>query len=521
MTMFKHQLFYISQNSCLRKYFRLINLPNINFFLIAHPNSGSIKSIKDLFLSFGYKSIVANIKVTQIKEIPLPFIAQLINPEELVIVERIDNNFIYSDSKGRKKVLFDLFIKRWLGIVIIFDFENKKSSSIQWRSSLINLRIIRLKYYFIPVFIILLIFFLQFFVVDICLSFILVFFILSFISSYLLLEHEYNFKNFLMSRICNSHKIFDCQRILNSNISSMFRFTSLAKLSFFTFSFLLFLVTNSLIMGLDFQLAISFVFMFLLIVSPLSIFLLCYQLFIIRKLCPLCVFIQLSIIVCSIYYILSSNIQLITFSIYNLPIILYSLLLGFVLTKLTTLYYSKAELKRDSLLYYKTTKKIEIIELLINQSTLLKHENYGITFISRNGTSNVNFVLSLTCHYCKEAFFEYKHILETIPKVGLRISLIASDIEFNEIGGFICRILSLYKTGNSSWYELLEKWYIDPQFRKKNSFLISDSELLKESLRWTKINELRSTPSYIIDNRFWHDDLSIIDLSDYLRVKYS
>ena len=345
----------------------------------------------------------------------------------------------------------------------------------------------------------------------------IVFVILSLYASYSLIKLENDKSTSLDNKICNANKSFDCEKVLKDKISKPFNLVSLAELGFFILLFFYFLICNFLLRDMNLVRMISY---FCLLISPFSLFLILYQLFKIKRICPFCTIIHLSILLCGILYFFNSyKLEFISYS--NISIYINSLLLSLLTTYAINLYYSKMSLKEKVLVPYNILKQNNIVvKSLLNQSRqFLNNQNLEIKL--KEGYPKIILALNLKCDHCYTAFIEYKHILETMPKVGLSIIFTVYPDTVNEIGGFIEKVYALYKVKDSNWLEQIDNWYSNPKYRKIDSFLSFKKEKLDKYIEWCNVNNIIISPTIIIDNQFWPEGFSITDLSSYLRINYS
>lgn len=491
---------------------------DIEEFFLSHSSPDSIKAIKDFFLSTGVKSTGYKLPQDKIKDISLPFISQLKNPEEFVVVDDFNNGefIITSSEETRKKYSAENFYSRWSGVVLTLDLETKRFPSTRWsekRLFLGNMDAI------IIIFLLSIISF-PFFraLINYDFSSLTVFGLtaIGLYSSFILMRLEYGKNGRFEKKICFASSKFDCKEVINSNVSHLWGFVSLAVLGFFLFSFLYVLELCYFVIAKDVNIIISFI---CLLISPVSLFLIFYQIFNIKKICPFCTLTQLSILICSIIFLLNpyNPIQFISneFIMSSIVSVLFALCFALILT----FYYSKEKLKDEILLLHSLRHNGNVIKGLLENERMFPDE--GSTILkSRAGNSEVVFALSLNCRHCHYAFLEYMHILDTMPKVGLGITFIVYSDNVKEIGGFIQMVEDVYKNNDPLWLDMLDRWFDDSKYRRQNSNKYYDEAKLNKYLKWSLSNDITSSPTFMVDGRLWPRELSLTDLSDYLRSKF-
>ncbi|NOU19723.1 MAG: hypothetical protein HOO91_19370 [Bacteroidales bacterium] len=514
---------HLLKNKLIKRRLTGLTKDEIEDFFSSHAFPDSIKAIRDFFLSVGVKSVGYKLPKEKVKEIPLPFIAQFINPIEFVLVDDItDNELKITTSKDTKKEYsLEDFLSRWSGIVLSLDLNTKLLPSTRWSekeniSSKLDKIIILFLFLLIPYPLFRVV---NDFNVSSLITLTLV--AICLYSSYTLLRLENGSKSKFEEKICHASSKFDCQEVINSKISHPLSFISLAGLGFFFFSFLYLLILNFPLAEKNISIPASLISFSCLLISPFSISLILYQIFKIRRICPFCTLIQTSTIICGILFIINP-LNLSAFFIKGyLYIITISLLFALSLTIILIVYYSRDRLNREVLGYHSLKHSRVVVETLLAKSPKLIPYDRRIILSSRIGRPEIIFALNPKCKHCYQAFLEYKHLLETIPNIGLGIIFIVYSDTINEVGGFIEGVEILYNKNDSTWLSMIDKWYSDPRFRKQNSYKQYNETNMINHLTWSSENSILSSPSIILENQLCPQKLSIIDLSDYLRSNFS
>lgn len=510
---------HLFKNKSIKRRLTGLKKNDIEDFFLSHNSPNSIKAIKDFFLSIGVKSTGYKLPQERVKEIPLPFIAQLNNPEEFVVIDDFNNSkFIITSSKEtRKKYSGKSFYSRWSGVVLTLDLETKLSPSTRWLN----------KHLFVDktdtIIILLLLLTIPFPLLrtlkdyDFLSLTVLGLIVIGLYSSFTLMRLEYGKQGNFEKKICYANSKFNCKEVVNSKVSHLWGSISLASLGFFFFSALYILILSHFLITKDANTIISFI---CLLISPFSMILILYQIFNVKKICPFCTLTQLSILICGIIYLAKPYSPLHVASYEFLISSLFSILSALCFTLTLTVYYSSEKFKKEVLLLHSLKHNWTVVKGLLEKEQELLPDKENIIFKSRVGNPEVVFALSLNCGHCHSAFLEYKHILDTMPKIGLGLVFIVHIDNVKKVGGFIQKIEDIYRNNDSSWLDMVDKWFSDSEFRKQNSNKHYDEAKLENYVRWSFNNAITISPTLTFNGRIWPRELSTSDLSDYLRSKF-
>lgn len=262
---------------------------NADAFFETHPNKYSLKALKDFFTLNGIESKAYNLPFEYLDKIHAPFIVQLKNPSEFVVICSKEKNFVtIHNKKGCNELPLNELNARYNGN-ILKSFSKKEVVSSGYLESLNSNKNKKLNAFNILALTILL---LQFIVVSTGSNAFYSFFVpllltLPLFASNELLSIQYGQSNSVSEKLCNFSEKTDCQITLNSNLSRKFK----GKLAHIGFSYVLYLSVLSLFLtysGVDFTSIINHITFFCMITTPFSLYLILYQLFKLRKICPLC-----------------------------------------------------------------------------------------------------------------------------------------------------------------------------------------------------------------------------------------
>lgn len=517
---------FIVENSFFKKYTKSLDKKDIKDFFLTHSSPDSLVAIKDFFLSVGLKCTGLKLPSEKLVFVPSPFIAQFTEPEEFVLVERVsvsEYNIVNNKNLASAYCVEDFF-SRWNGIVLSFNDKVELQPSTRWdkpSKSFFN-RISNFSF-------ILILIFLSFpFIMSIyqfnILSLTMVTLIsLSLYFSLILVKLEYGKQSKFEGSICESNKIFDCKKVLTSKISHPYNLFSLAELSFFGFSFISFSLLLFNIQGVDlYNISKKIGFIFLTI-SPFSAFLVIYQLIVVKRFCPFCSAVNLIVLLCALLFLTFFTnflIQVVTYS--DLIIYVISTVLALSFTSLTLVSLEKEKIVENNATPYSKLKRLpSIIESQLNQSPTIIKSNENLIFWSKKGVPNVILAINLNCIHCYKAFLEFKHLISVCPKIGLGITFIVYSNNEKEFGGFIDKVMLLYNNDDTSWIDQIDNWFSNSDFRKQNSFLPYNPMYMRCFIEWSKINGIIVSPTVFVNDKLWPIEFSIIDLSDYIRLKFS
>lgn len=253
----------------------------INF----HNSRFSLKAIGDILKSYSILSLAVSINIDQLKSIPLPAIVHLKikDNHSFYTLDRIEHNAIIlnSHSKGIMRVSIQNFEKMWQGVVLILEPITNEKIKNKLNVKLIRNILLCLSLVVLLTFSLLLNSPSFFLISKLFVN------VLGILTSVLIIYKSNGFNNKILEKVCveKMDSIFSCEKtIIGGNKYFGIISYPVLGLSYFLFSMSMFLFNIYII---EFQLLIF------VIGAPLIIYLQYRQIFILKSICPLCLFIAL------------------------------------------------------------------------------------------------------------------------------------------------------------------------------------------------------------------------------------
>ena len=506
-----------------KKYYRGVDKDQLDILLNTHPHPYSLKSINDLFFSLGLSGKAYKIPKSKIHELAPPFIAQFEAPEEFVIVRKMtESDIFYQDSRGSNKSSKVDFISKWSGIIYNVDLTKRLKRSTLWKQkSKVFLKIDNKYSIFYVSFLLLVLFYILTKPINSYIWFIFLL-LIPIIAVYNLLKIEYGDTNDTNDKICNFGHGFSCHEMLKSKLARPFGLFSLAELGFVLFVFLYFLIINLSLKSVETKNIFEIVFFIGLLLTPFSLFFIGYQVFKIGKICPFCMIVQISILLFGVLYFFFPLTLPGKFIQNNINSFIYSLLMAILfIIGLSKIMLYKTNMKTSEFERYKFKRSEGIITNMIKNSTWKLNGNKNLLLKIRDGEPFITFALSLRCSHCSRAFEEFKHIADTVSNIGLGIIIIFNKEEELKLGGFLAELVSDSKNSNDVWVTKLGNWYQDPSYRRLKDSLPANNKITQQYINWTDGNNISYAPMFFFQDLLVPQEISVTDLSDYLRINYS
>lgn len=444
-------------------------------YLKSDTNYPSLKSICDFFNEMNILNFALKIDESDLYIIDEPFIAHIKESGgKVLLIYSINNNrVVYADTLRAKKTMNTCqFLENWDGVVIGIestklsgetDFDEKRKNEIIKRSILPStILVISMSVVFgiytgksfstgYP---------------DISLYFILTHFLGLFFSS-LIIGRELKLKTKLTDKLCNIMSNADCDAVTNSKASKVFGIITWADVGIVYFvGGLITLFIFSFTSSLNAFSAIA------IAALPYPVFSIFYQRLRIRKWCPLCLSVQVIIILESFMALNILNINELNFiSFFQIFIIFILVFLVELLLKL--LYISdkeKEQLKLDTL-KIKRDSEVFLYKLKRGKRIDILNTNQALVFGDIQSKVLISIFLSFHCTACAKLFNSVFSVIERNFK--LKIQLVFSP-PGDEISTTLLKIIiGFNKSGqNKIALELLKSWY-NAEKKAKTSLLKS------------------------------------------------
>jgi uncharacterized membrane protein len=379
---------------------------------MSHPNFPTLKCIQDVFASWSVKCLAVRVSLDELKRIKGPFIAHKIQgEEEIVLVTKIEKEKVYFFSGRNKREVEDykVFSQFLTGIVLILednnhhrekDFEKKKGNEIIEILIVAGLPLI----YFTIILSATVTFFIlltkSFNPMDFFLG-------LSIVGSVItvgMVMQEQKIRSKIIDKICHRTRFTDCNAVLDSKASNFFGWINFTDVGFVYFLGLIIYQFVSKFISVN-QEAISAIVVPASLSIGFAVFSIYYQFFKIKKLCPLCMIVQI-VLVCQ-FVLLVSYIEVDISTLQYLPwLILTMILVVFPYGLLRLLVETLKRHESTDNRYRKLKANIKVFNTLLSSNVRIDSEKIPPGLVFGNPTSNVKITayLSIGCFPCGQTF---------------------------------------------------------------------------------------------------------------------
>jgi uncharacterized membrane protein len=485
--------------------------------LITHPDFPSIWSLTDVLKNYGITLKVIHIEVNELADVQdVPLLAHLkTGDEHFVLLKKIDGNrIIYLDDVTRKEKCeqFDTFSRKWDGnIAYISNKRNQAGNDInKFWGSIKNIAIVLL---------LLNVLFIGFTRgIDKLIWGLLVLKLMGvFISSTLVL-HEMGHENGLSSRVCHLNKNTDCDAVLNSKASKWgnIRMSDIGIVYFVTG---LLLLIGSICWG-NWDEVFCTLGMISVCSIPFIIFSICYQRFIVKKWCVLCL---------GIIFVLIGEIFL--FFVNGPTVFIPNLSVGYIFISsfvwvgigwylFCYLLKRFKRMEKGYLNYLSLKKDYNLFKRLWGEQETVCNRRECTIILNKGNDIVVDIALSIRCKHCAETFHQMLRLMDVMAEnYSFHIHLTWSISHF-EHHQFVHRLLSVYLfEGEKQFINMLKRWYeFEEYFNidvKKVDKVVSDdifANFIKETQEWYQINHIMQTPTIYVSGKMLPSFYELKDL---------
>jgi uncharacterized membrane protein len=453
------------------RHFRIaVTKSSVKEELKSHSYYPSFKSISDTLNEWKVEHYPLRYKPDEMNELVAPYIAHFSNGGgQLAFVSKIRNGraTYYESFNKKKETILEEFYKRCSGAVILLNPDERsgeKNYRKKRQDELISKSVL-------PVTIFTILLFLSLMVINPFTTWAVLFHEMQgllFLTkttgialSVLLILHEFEVSLSLTEKLCHLNKATNCNTVLNDKASKIFGWFGWADTGFIYFTgCLLYLSQNFNEQGLSLLAILS------ALSVPYPVFSIYYQGFVLKKWCPMCLGVQLILIIEVI--LLLPQFSTLSFSFRSLSgLILTFLVTGIIYTLIILFLKEKISNEMHYYKYLGFKKNPDILRtLLLNQS----HYDIPVTgtclvFGDKDASLNITVFLSLHCSHCARAFEKIKNILKSEENAAFNIILITSD---NKIINALYHFKRLNKDDEA--LDLLDQWFnADPYSRSKIS----------------------------------------------------
>ncbi len=502
-------------------------------YLQTHPAYPSLASISDALHQWNIPNLAVQLDLADLTEVTYPILAHLqTDTAVFVVVTQFSVKEIHyiHPSLGNVKETIAEFEKKWTGVALLVE-KNTHSGEKDWKKTQQQHFLKKIKWFGVATIALLLFafpFFTEkntFFSTNYWL--LLALKTIGILTTYNLVKLTLGGTSKFADAVCTRGKKTSCANVLQSKAAFLLPGISFSELG------ILYFIGGFLNLWLGvFTVNTSFLLWALAIMSVVgvlySFFSLCYQAFVIRQWCPLCVLVQI------VFWLeLGVTYPFLLEGIPNISLTsLYPILIGFG-APLIGWVLIKPILKRSIELSH-TAKKLKSFQYnsQIFMSLLQEQPPVNTALFSTemqlgdvNAKTTLTIITNPSCKACKKAHQEIEHLLHQFPE-GLQIvfRFVPFD-DLDETGIIIIKTLLSYvlKGESQKAFEALSAWFKNQNLKKwqkqyQTSYTIPEvTQLFEAHLKWCEISEVIATPSFFLNGYKVPEQYSLPDLSVHIR----
>lgn len=480
-------------------------------YIKSDPDFPSLKSICNFFDNYSIINYALRIEEKDLFDIDRPFLARINDKgwKIILVYNMKKGRVIFTDSVvGKKFMSIQYFIKIWDGVIIITETESKSDQTdfrLRKADEIISKGIVDFTLILILITVLYgLLLHKTDTIGEITLLNVTIIFthMLGLVFSIFLFRNELNIKSSFTEKLCHISTNTDCEAVTESGVSKIFGSVTWAEIGVVYFSGGLIIL--SLINGIE---SISVIKVLSICSIPYPIFSVFYQWLKIKKWCPLCLSVQL-ILMIEFLILLRVEGFVTNTSVFLTSALIFSTI--FILTMLNKyLIINKSErddykikflkLKRDPELFLQEFKKST--RIVLPKSDLL------LTFGDLRSEVVITAFLSPYCSTCSAKFFD---ILDLINKKSkFKVRLVFPNVK-DDMTSRLLRQLCLYvESGNKEEsLMLLEKWYMtDKNLKQKiiDDLKIHDDppgydKMINQNQELFRTGNIQSVPTILVND---------------------
>jgi|GEM_PF-365861 len=488
--------------------------------LESHPNFPSLYAIIDTFNFLEIENLAIKVEKEEFENLPECFIAVVDSDtgKETVLAEKLNHKIRIEFSNGYKKTISEAeFFIIWTGIVVAVEKNETKSKFT-----------LSVKNNWIAGFLFVLSLFLVFINNGANLIFASLYYlfaIIGLIISVFLFREEIGIHNESISKICNVNEKTSCKAVLSSRGAKIFGDASLSDISIIYFLSITFLA-----LFLAFENGSAIYAGLALLSIPVLIYSVCYQYFVLKKWCVLCLGIA-SVLLFQIVLVLSFLVKYKNaFNVTNT--ISYVLILGLVSLcwlKFKTLFKKNIELKKIEIKHNQFKRKNLVFNALLKDSQQIDIDGINeleAVFIGKyDAPVTIYALLSASCGHCHSAFENILKLIEKNPdeiKVKLLFNVNIKN-ENNPNNQIYHQVTHFYfNNEKEKVQDALKDWHINKLTLEKwiakwgNTKDFVSEEIIQEQYNWCYGNYLLFAPAIIVNGYVLPKEYEINELNYFL-----
>jgi uncharacterized membrane protein len=494
--------------------------------LKSHSYYPSFKSICDTFNDLKVENYPLKYQPEEMKELTAPYIVHFNGGGgQLAFVSKIRKEKVtyYDSYNSKQEIDFPTFTERCSGAVILLNPDEEsgeKDYQRKCQDEMISRAVLPVSIFSVSIFIVLSVInslVTGSILVDTTKAALLLTKTAGITLSVLLVLHEFEIRLTLTEKLCHLNKSTNCNTVLNDKASKVFGWFGWADVGFIYFTGCLLFLLQGTGSGNYSLLAILSA-----LSLPYSVFSIYYQGFVLRKWCPMCLGVQLILIIEFILLLPQfSNLNFLLSRISGLILtffvtgIIYTLIIMYLREKMSN------EMHYNKYLGFKKNSNV-LGTLLFNQ----KHFEIPVTesslvFGKRDSSITITAFLSLQCSHCARAFEKIKDILKSEEDLSINIILMTSDTKI---------LNTLYHYNRMKMDDealsFLNKWYNMDSFSRSKvseSLCIIDAddiskEVGNENSTLYKSCNVIGTPTFFINGYLLPRQYEIDDIKYFTEV---
>ncbi len=340
--------------------------------------------------------------------------------------------------------------------------------------------------------------------------------------TWLLTKHEFGQTNKIVDKLCTATKSAGCNEVLQSKGSNLFGKISLADIGvIWMTSSTLFLIIAAIVSAnvspfLD-------LFGWCLFFSiPMICFSIAYQVFVVKKYCPLCLGVMSTLLIniCLMWFYYKFR--------FGIPDYSSIISLSFILVSSLFVWYSVKRLIHDSIdfadlrsKHLRLKRNPEVIAVLqAEQKTVeIPSAHLPLRVTDCNSGIIITEVINLYCSPCKKAFEKIDVFLSQFPDNSLDVQFILAVHEEDEVMKKTAEhLLALHELGDKqriraamkSWYKLMKY----DEWSREFPVIIEDrhKKMLLQHIEWSGRNGIEGTPTIFVNDKEMSNKLEFNDL---------
>lgn len=515
----------------------------LNEQLQEHPDYPSLLSISDVLKQYGVDNISLKTGVENLTMIPKPFVAQIIGKEGdfstslFSVIYQIDGESVewFNPQEHRQEVISqETFAEVYNGYIQLYEkgenageenFAEKRKKEQIFNSLRMSLL---LSIPFFVLFISITAFFLFGFWITL---FPFIYTVVTFagcVVGAILLSYELDQFNPLLDKVCTGGAKTNCVAVLQSKGSKILGVDwSVVGFSYFggvLFILLLnFLVNNSILWVVGWLSILAL---------PYTVYSIYYQAKIVRQWCPMCLSVQLILVLQFVTALLGGFYSLASYSLLSVISVGVSLFVVFIFTFMLLSALKKAKEGRKNYLELQRLKhNPSVFDALLRKQKEITGlpEELGVVFGNPDAPIKLTKVCNPYCFACRKSHSAIDTLLENNINVRLQVILATTLYEEDPRLGVVRHLLALSKSDKyrSRMRTIFNDWYLSEHLDYKRfaeKYPLSDEELMaqdsdiKAMLDWCVKTEIRFTPTFFVNGFQLPESYDVRDLIYFFSV---